>query len=104
MPTTDLFRFLSGLVITTEDGNEHDCALVMFSTQDDSSFDLRKTGKSTFPIPIQDANRLTGQPANQGEGILSVAVFKEDDPKLVQMKSKSYKQLSNVDSKSVNLK
>jgi len=104
IPTGDLFRMLSGLVITTPDGKTHDGALVLFGTDTESATDLRKSGKFTFPIPIQSENRFTGQPAIQGEGTLYVAVFKEDDPALDQMKSTKYKQLSNVASKSVTLK
>lgn len=104
LPTDDLFRWLSGLVITTSDGKTHDGALALFATQTESATDFRKSGKFTFPIPIQSANRFTGQPAIEGEGALYIAVFKEDDPALDQMKSTKYKQLSNVASKSVNLK
>lgn len=103
-PTDDLFRMLSGLVITTPDGKTHEGALALFGTRPEFATDLRKSGKFTFPIPIQSENRFTGQPAIQGEGTLYVAVFKQDDPVLSQMKSTKYKQLSNVDSKSVTLK
>jgi len=131
MHATGFYSLVSGVEIKTADGKEDDGALVLFGTLDKSSkssadlrkigkvlfgtqtksaTDLRKSGKFTFPIPIQSPvppNPLMGEPAIpaiQGEGTLYVAVFKQDDPSLDQRESTKYKQLSNVASKSVNLK
>jgi hypothetical protein len=104
LPTSDLFRILSGIIITTQDGKTHHGALALFATRDESTVDLRRPGKFTFPIPIGTENSFTGQPALQGEGLLYAAVFKQDDPSVDQMKSTKYKQLSNIANKAVILK
>lgn len=101
-PNETVWRMLSGLVFTMEDGTTQKAALLMFGIRDTAGVNLLTSGKFTFPIPIQDENRLTGQPSILGDGILSVAVFKADDPNQ-EFKNPNYTQLSNVATRHMHL-
>ena len=76
---------------------------MLFFTVADSKLDFRKSGRQAIPIHIQGENPVTGEPSVMGKGVLSVGLFKEDDPELDQMKSATYRQISNVVSQEVDL-
>lgn len=79
-------------------------ALLYFYTTPDSSIDLSKSCEKEFIIPIQAGSLKTGEPTIMGTGTLCVSIFKKDDPDINHLKSKNYKQLSNVASTFINLR
>lgn len=99
MPNDDLWRMVSGLTITMPDGKTHGAGLLLIGTQKAGSVDLLKSGRFTFPIATGDSE----QNPVHGEGALSVAVFRADDPKQ-EFKNPKYTQLSKVATKSVDFK
>ncbi len=100
----DLSKMVSALAIKDGKGKAQEGVLLLFFTGSDSKLDLRKSGKCTIPIRIEGGNSVTGQPAIEGVGVLSFALFREDDPRLDQIKSTKYTQVSNVVSRQVELK
>lgn len=104
LPNDHLMRMTSGLVITEGAGPAHDGALMLFFAGADSQVDFRTSARYEIPLRIQPANRLTGEPAVMGKGVLSIGLFKEDDPTHDQLKSIRYRPLSNVVSHEVDLK
>jgi hypothetical protein len=79
-------------------------ALVLFFSGADSKVDFRKSAGQTIRIRIESENKWTGQPAIMGKGVISVGLFRQDNPDLDQLKSTKYKQLSNVVNQEVELK
>ena len=108
-PKPGIIRITSGLDVdserktirTTEERKEFECALIMFNTLDDAALNLLQSGEYTFPIKLK-APAMMEEPNIRSKGILSVVVFKEDDPRFDQMKSTKYVQLSNEIRQSVD--
>ncbi|NOZ20744.1 MAG: hypothetical protein GXP25_06600 [Planctomycetes bacterium] len=90
-----MYRMLAQL----EDGEG---AILLFFTGASSSLNLNLSGQKTFTIPIQTGREWKGAARITGKGVLSVAVFKENDPALAQrpipqlFMSTKYEQLSDV--------
>ncbi len=104
MPNEHLMKLTWGVMGEDEKGNVYGGALILFFTDEKSKVDFRKSAKQILPIRIQAEDRMLGIPAIAGKGVLSFGLFKQDDPKVDQIKSTKYKQLSKVVSQEVELK
>ncbi|MHC4716836.1 MAG: hypothetical protein ACYS5V_07700 [Planctomycetota bacterium] len=81
MPEKDLMRVVMG------PPTGYGALVLFFSSQERGSVDLLKDGTYTFAVPPDHINLKGG---------LAVGLFKEADPKLDQMQSSTYVQVSDV--------
>ncbi len=95
MPAKGWRRMVTDLVVRV-DGVAHDGSLALFYTADKAAADLRKSGTYTLALPLPPEFRGAAPAAVPGEWFVTVAVFKQDDPKCDQVKSIRYRPLSNT--------
>lgn len=95
MPAKGWRRMVTDLIVRV-DGVAHDGSLALFYTADKAAADLRKSGTHTLALPLPPEFRGAAPAAVPGEWFVTVAVFKQDDPKCDQVKSIRYRPLSNT--------